>query len=511
MEDEVADDAICAICLESLMAAGKRRRLRCGHVLHDHCVVRMRRFGSSGRCCPLCRSECADLSSVQQLLDDAALCEARGLFAEMATILSEILIVDPSNGAANYHLAAMYAAGHGVEQNALRAVELYEEARKAAYPKAACNLGVMYVKGDGIEQNLGRAIELYQEARLAGDARATCNLGLMHVEGQGVERNSLKALELFNEAHRAGHPEAACHLGVMYEHGIGLAKDPSRAAALYEEARSAGYIRAACNLGMMCIEGRNIKKAVELFEEARRAGHAEAAYNLGVLHEEGLGLEQDLTKAVQLYEEAHKLGYLRATHKLGLMYANGQGVERSCTRAWSLLEEARAQGLTEGLRLCRLSHGVARFRMGVQEVVCRDGAEHPSVSRPAAVLPPTGAERSAVSRPGIGLPPAGREHTVIARPGTGLLHAGRLPLACRAATATPRRKLPDSARGGEYYCPGYDMAQRAVSRGNAGARPTPSNAAGHADARRPATGLRPFSRDCTWTSPRLCGGRWRSV
>ena len=70
----------CCICLDSLDVGG-RQRLSCGHVLHENCVMEMRRHGASGRC-PICRKVGEDLTPVQLLIDKAVAYYLQGSFSE---------------------------------------------------------------------------------------------------------------------------------------------------------------------------------------------------------------------------------------------------------------------------------------------------------------------------------------------------------------------------------------------------------------------------------------------
>jgi len=50
-EEEISDDIECAICLENEPS----HRLRCGHLFHKTCVVRLVSHGHDS--CPLCRNK----------------------------------------------------------------------------------------------------------------------------------------------------------------------------------------------------------------------------------------------------------------------------------------------------------------------------------------------------------------------------------------------------------------------------------------------------------------------
>ena len=96
----VVADGSCCVCPEGLAleAPGlERQMLPCGHVLHESCIMEMRRWGASGRC-QLCREACDDLTPVQVLVDHAVAFHARGSFAEAARVASEALDVGGRRG-----------------------------------------------------------------------------------------------------------------------------------------------------------------------------------------------------------------------------------------------------------------------------------------------------------------------------------------------------------------------------------------------------------------------------
>eukprot|EP00933_Yihiella_yeosuensis_P015527 TRINITY_DN13505_c0_g1_i4.p1 TRINITY_DN13505_c0_g1~~TRINITY_DN13505_c0_g1_i4.p1 ORF type:complete len:220 (+),score=35.46 TRINITY_DN13505_c0_g1_i4:74-733(+) len=195
------EDPACAICLESLLQSGKgRQSLSCGHVLHEQCVLLMRRFGASARCPWLCRSHCTDLSSAEELLANASLHLARGLYEKSLELLNEILSIDPEHVRATFFLGFMHFEGKGCTQDLAKARTLFEQAHAAGVAQATSLLGLMHFEGEGVTQDLAKARTLFEQAHAAGDAEATCYLGLMHFEGKGVTQDLAKARTLFEQA-----------------------------------------------------------------------------------------------------------------------------------------------------------------------------------------------------------------------------------------------------------------------------------------------------------------------
>jgi len=72
----------------------------------------------------------------------------------------------------------------------------------------AC-LGDCHLTGEGVEQNYLKAIELFRRAADLGEPNATFNLGMCYLRGLGVrEPDRNKAFALFQRAKELGQPLA---------------------------------------------------------------------------------------------------------------------------------------------------------------------------------------------------------------------------------------------------------------------------------------------------------------
>ena len=63
------------------------------------------------------------------------------------------------NAIAQFNLGVMYANGHGVSQDHVRAVEWYRKAANQGHADAQSNLANMYRNGHGVSLDRARAIE----------------------------------------------------------------------------------------------------------------------------------------------------------------------------------------------------------------------------------------------------------------------------------------------------------------------------------------------------------------
>eukprot|EP00930_Biecheleria_cincta_P036337 TRINITY_DN24929_c0_g1_i1.p1 TRINITY_DN24929_c0_g1~~TRINITY_DN24929_c0_g1_i1.p1 ORF type:complete len:1428 (+),score=233.23 TRINITY_DN24929_c0_g1_i1:277-4284(+) len=371
---------VCAICLQELKGARSQETngshaawqvLSCGHVLHEACILHMRRFGSSAKC-PLCRAECLDLCCAQDLLDAAAICEARGELKEKADLLNELLQVEPRHVVALCNLASMYQNGSGVKQNLGKAMELYEKAQLAGSAGAACNLGIMYNEGQGTQVDVHRARQLFEQAAAGGSVQATYNLGLMHSLGRGSARDLHKTQELYEIAHLAGNRQATYGLAMLYITGDGGVQDLGKARELFELASIDGNVNAAYRLGLMYAEGQggdqDLPAAFTILQQAHVAGHISATYDLGLLYAEGRGVERNLLFAFKLFEQAHLGGEVRATRSMAVMYQEGTSVRQDLAYAKYLFEQAHSAGDAGATRSLAL---IYLMGLGVQKDISK--------------------------------------------------------------------------------------------------------------------------------------------
>ena len=69
-------------------------------------------------------------------------------------------------------------------------------------------------------------------------------------------------------------------------------------------------------------------------------GDADELYRQGIIHEEGTGVERNISKAVKLYEEAGVLGNVQAMCKLGELYEAGEHIAQDYIKAKEWYEKA---------------------------------------------------------------------------------------------------------------------------------------------------------------------------
>jgi hypothetical protein len=86
---------------------------------------------------------------------------------------------------------------------------LYRQAAEQGYPEAQSALSALYAKGHGVEQDYGKAEQWAREAAENGHAVAQLNLATMYRYGQGRPPDKVRAYMWLSISIAFGHPEAA--------------------------------------------------------------------------------------------------------------------------------------------------------------------------------------------------------------------------------------------------------------------------------------------------------------
>ena len=91
--------------------------------------------------------------------------------------------VDAGDPVAIYFLGDQYEYGdYGLEQDMMKAVELYERAAELGLKEAHFSLGLLYDIGTDVEKDMAKAFRHYEAAAMCGEVRSRFNLGCMEYD-----------------------------------------------------------------------------------------------------------------------------------------------------------------------------------------------------------------------------------------------------------------------------------------------------------------------------------------
>ena len=154
--------------------------------------------------------------------------------------------VSNGSGACMNDLGALYYKGDIVEQDYVKAAELYEMAVGAGCYQSIINLGYIYEYGRMGEPDHGKAYQWYSlAAALAPSSEAVYKLGDMFSRGKAVPRDKGKAhllyersLDLAHTDVEAAQPAVPIAKMLIDPEGpsYGVEPDPLRALALFQKA-----------------------------------------------------------------------------------------------------------------------------------------------------------------------------------------------------------------------------------------------------------------------------------
>ena len=168
----------------------------CGKDICDGCIYAMDESGAKDLC-PFCRTPPAKSDEEQ--------------------IKRVKKLVDAGNAFAIFQLAGYYAQGiKGVQQDEVRANELYLKAGELGCATAYYNLGYAYDEGNGVEINKKKAKNYYEIAAMKGYVAARHNLGLI----EGNAGNHHQAMKHFLIAARAGSKLSLDNVKKVYTEGF---------------------------------------------------------------------------------------------------------------------------------------------------------------------------------------------------------------------------------------------------------------------------------------------------
>lgn len=244
-------------------------------------------------------------------------------------------------------LGVLFYHGQGVEVNLTEAFRYFKLGSLVDHD-AAYNLGNMYQGAFAVEQNMTMAVELFENATRMGSWRAPHQLFLIYADGLfSVPKNGSLALHYFRlfldltggwrEGGKAAADRAAEHdlwgaavrYALLAEQGNWLAQlnlawllhrggvveggVRHRLALPFwlravEANQTEGMLMAAHTLrrgSQLGLEGgTDLPQAVELYRQAAAAGSIEGLYSMAQLHEQGLGVQRNVTEAIRLYRQA---------------------------------------------------------------------------------------------------------------------------------------------------------------------------------------------------------------
>ena len=282
---------------------------------------------------------------------------------DKSTVEEVLRAAGQGNPAAIYELGSRYRLGvDGVEENKIKAIELYKEVLKYQnHRDAFYHIGFMLSDGAYGEEQASKCVQYYEAACELQSSRAASQLAILHEYGQYVPRDLNRAIYYYDKAIEFGNGNGSERTSKawLYEKmgKIDLARKCWEETLEYydNEIRNGKPEDAAWCWG----EKGDIYKrlgdylmAKDSYEKAIACGqNPQAATMLGTLYEDGIPgkLEVDLSKAYYYYKLGYDTRYnddraVLSINMLALFLFHDKAGKGQDFRAFQLFNEIRELG-----------------------------------------------------------------------------------------------------------------------------------------------------------------------
>ncbi|KAI9193507.1 uncharacterized protein BJ171DRAFT_571707 [Polychytrium aggregatum] len=282
---------------------------------------------------------------------------------------------------AHFHLARCYRTGLGVDQDQIKALELYRDLADRGMAQAQIALGDCYEDGDGVDQDYDTAIEWYSKAADQGSEDGRLHIVFLRAWfsfiGHNVEQSDADAFHHWQEVSTKSSdpvikPIATHMLGWMHYLGRGTVRDEQKGVRIIRETKSDDFklgedeclatsrnrrsdspafrkLFELCQLGSDCDwlckhlmavclhhgfgTTQTREKAAGNFEQLANEGHSDSQLWIGLCYQCGRGVSKDHKKAFEWYCKSANQGNPYGQWRVGVCYFCGYGVTQDFTKA----------------------------------------------------------------------------------------------------------------------------------------------------------------------------------
>lgn len=260
-----------------------------------------------------------------------------------------------------YNQAKNYEQGLGVEQNQIKAYQIYLQLAEEGCVLSQCWLGTAYLNNvfcPLYSQNFSNKSLIPEILELLKQSYED-NYESKYVLERIYKYNIYYARKWLTLAANNEHVDAIFALGEMHlSVGYGNNQDYAKAKEYFQLVikLQPDHVFAKFRLGEIYSVEEDLPNALRLYQEAAEAGCSAALYTLGIRYEHGEGLEQDIALATELITKAAELGHAIAQYNLSMRYAVGEGVEQDSAKDIFWCLKAAAGGSAEAQNIIGLRY-----------------------------------------------------------------------------------------------------------------------------------------------------------
>lgn len=242
------------------------------------------------------------------------------------------------------YLAKCYNDGCGTKKDNILAFQWYEKSVGNGNNIGEFYLGYCYEFGIGTKIEKKKSVELYRKAAKNGNITATIYLADCYRLGKGVDKNETKAFEYYKILANKDVADAQYQLGNCFYHGIGTKIDKQYAFDWYKKATINGNFFANDILKIYFDK----KERVEIDELKDAKFHKIFSYKRLIqfgLNYLGIILSKtNYEKAFYYFQKTAEDGCKVAKSNLGGCYLRGRGVKKDERKAYELYNQSASQG-----------------------------------------------------------------------------------------------------------------------------------------------------------------------
>ncbi|PKC00108.1 kinase-like protein [Rhizophagus irregularis] len=205
-----------------------------------------------------------------------------------------------------WFLGLFYYYNIGVEENVIKAFELFSKVADDNYPIAQVYLAKCYYDGYGTEFNLSLAFYWYQKSAENGSVVGQFYLGNCYECGIGIVENENKSFYWYNTAAKNGNETAKLYLAHCYRLGKGVEKDEVEAFKYYKRLAKQENADAQLQVGNCFYFGIGTKldkiQAKCWYEKATNNGNIIAKNILKKHYNVKMRVEKNKSKKIKFYK-----------------------------------------------------------------------------------------------------------------------------------------------------------------------------------------------------------------
>jgi TPR repeat protein len=240
-------------------------------------------------------------------------------------------------------LGELFDYGFGVEKNANRAAQLYQQGcdEGAAYGCSAIAEKLI----NASNPDYTSALPLVDEACREWEGWGCYLKGFLYLNGKGVTADRAKAVELFARSCDVG-VGAGCGALASIDEQVSLISDSIK---LYQKSCDLSYGDGCASIGKITGNGspfvlKDAFKSLELFLKACRLQSGEGCAQAGYLYDGNAGITRDATKLIDFSQKACELGNALGCLNIAKIFRQGDGADIDMAKAFIAADKSCSLG-----------------------------------------------------------------------------------------------------------------------------------------------------------------------